>query len=134
MFFLLRRGRTAISANVGSLRDRLAFHCGQQLGAARRLGQVELRVERIELEDIVVIARAWRGTRTHVSVCAPEVLAGYRAFREFPLRDTVRGGWNVPGDPVQHVIRAATDGDVHIVKNDRVGYCAFRRIGELEAR
>src|SRR6185437_13973996 len=71
--FRARGCGAAISADVGGLGDGLAFHCGEKLGPARSLGQVEFRVEGIEIEDVVVIARARRGARAHVGVRATEV-------------------------------------------------------------
>src|ERR1700733_9991670 len=61
-----RIGVISEASYVGRLRNHLALHCLEQFRPARGGGQVELRIERIELEHVMVIARAIRCAHAHV--------------------------------------------------------------------
>src|SRR6188474_410632 len=89
---LLRRRSAAEAAHVRGLRDGLAFHRGEQLGAARGVRQVEIRAERVELEYVVVIARAGRRARAEVRILAGNVLTLHRARGQAAFRNTLGRG------------------------------------------
>src|SRR5690606_31154310 len=69
-------GVVAEATDIGRLADHLAFYRLEQLGAARFGGQVDLRVQGIELEHVVVVARAVGCTRAGIGGAAAHAAAG----------------------------------------------------------
>src|SRR5580658_8839738 len=72
-----RIGVISEASDVGRLCNYLALHCLKEFRPARGSGQVELRIERIEFEYVMVIARTIRRTHAHVGASA----AIHGAFR-----------------------------------------------------
>ena len=127
----------------------MAFHRFHQL-IARRIGrQIQLRVQRIELEHIVM---EWPGARARSEVRAWVAAARRDAgtvarsvgqiARSQTLRQALRRTGNVERRPVERVGRALVRGVLDVVEDHRVGLQAFgRRAGtvpetpvELEGR
>src|SRR5215468_2942886 len=49
------------AAGIGGFSDDMTFHRGEDLGTGGRVGKIQFRVERIKLEDIVMV-RAGSGS------------------------------------------------------------------------
>src|SRR5687768_3587398 len=76
--------------DIGRLRDDLAGHRGDQLGASRGRRQLEIRAERVELEHIVVIARPRGRARAHIVRLAADVVALHGTGGKASFRPPVR--------------------------------------------
>src|SRR5690606_1461678 len=93
------------ATHIRSLGDHLAALDGlEQLGAARGRRQVELGVQRVELEHVVVIADARRRAHAHVGIVA-DAAADYRSLGQLAFFDGhgTAADRDVPHHPVQHV-------------------------------
>src|SRR5215510_5982828 len=79
----LLSGLAPEAADVGGLRDGLSGHRFEQIVATGSGGKIEVRVERVEFEDVVVISRTRRCSWSHVSGLVRDVVPLDRAFRQF---------------------------------------------------
>src|SRR4051812_2205260 len=77
------------AADVRGLCCRLAGHRLDEIVARRRCGQVEVAVERVQLEYVMVIPRTRRRAGTHVARLAREVVPHHRSGRQIPLRPAI---------------------------------------------
>ena len=124
-------------ADEHTLPEDVPLHRFEDVGAGRIRRQLELRVEREQLERVVVV-RAGRGRAgTHVARGAADVLGLDGPVRHCRRRrhglGQPRGG---PGDvehhPVQHVVGVALQRDVGVVEDQREGHGACGHVGPVE--
>src|SRR5690348_7467555 len=97
------------AADIGSLADHVAFHALHDFVARGVRGQIQLRVERVELPH-VVMERARAGPRTEVArsaAASTDARTVARAVRKITsahaFRQTLRGTRDVERSPVQSV-------------------------------
>src|SRR6185295_5175902 len=77
--------RAAITADVGGLRDHVAFHRLEQLVAACRRRKIERAVEREQLENVVVVSPLRRRAGAQVRVAILDVAPEDGARRQAAL-------------------------------------------------
>src|SRR6185436_9039646 len=81
------RSLGAEATDVRGLGDDLSFHRFQQFFTSCRRRQIEIRVQRVELEHVVVIARTGWRSRTKVRVLPGDASANYGARRHAAFGD-----------------------------------------------
>src|ERR1700726_4381938 len=115
----------------------MAIDSLENVGASGVWSQVELRIQRKQLESVMGMGSSGWGARSHIADGLPEILGLNGAVRQRRVRRNafwqfVSGAGNIEDHPVQNVAGILLECDIRVVQDQRESDRARRNVGPLQ--
>src|SRR5262245_21839630 len=129
---ILLRLRTA---DIGAARDDFAFHRFLHISAHCSRSNLQWGIQRIHLEDVVMVRVAGGRRRSHVLGATKADLIGTCRYGS-AFGNRCDGCWNVPDDPMSNVVRETSGRNrgIDVVHDQNVAGCCRRSTGPAQLR